>query len=167
MSRSFCARWPDLRRHEPISRLCRLETKPIVVLGNEDDVLCAGRSNGAHPLVGIEPGGVKDRRTGSAVSPFTIEESIGRKVNNDAKFKVLPCNLIRSRSNISCCRLSAEGNSAEHQCGDQERTQIPFHEVPRKTSVTCARGLLSRSNSPTAARAAAYLLPAARWTRLT
>jgi hypothetical protein len=46
-------------------------------------------------LIGIELSGVEDRRVGSAVAPFAVEEGVGGEMDDDAELKILPVSLLR------------------------------------------------------------------------
>ena len=71
------------------------ETKAIVVLGYEHDVSCARIFRGSYPLVRIGVGRVENFGIGSSIAPFAIEESVGAEMDDDAKFEILPGDLLR------------------------------------------------------------------------
>ena len=67
-----------------------------MVLGHQHDVASRPQSCAAlHPLVGIAFSGVKDVGIGGAVAPLAIEKSVGAEMDDDAKFEILPGNLLR------------------------------------------------------------------------
>ena len=66
------------------------EREAVVVLGDEDRVLCACGFCGLHPLVGVDVGGVEDGGVGGAVAPLAVEEGVGGEVDDDADLEVLP-----------------------------------------------------------------------------
>ncbi len=66
------------------------EGETVVVLGDEDRILCACGFCGLHPLVGVDVRGIEDGGVGGAVAPLAVEEGVGGEVDDDADFEVLP-----------------------------------------------------------------------------
>ena len=87
------------------------------MLGDEDDILCAGGADGAHPLVGIELGRIEDGGTGRAVAPLAIEKGVGGEVEDDAELEILPGDLIGSGSYVGGC-LGIRRERGENDCCD-------------------------------------------------
>lgn len=70
------------------------------MLRNQNDIFRSRGLDGAHPLIRIEVRRRKYFRIGSTVSPFAVEESVRAEMNDDAKFEVLPFDLLRRRLKI-------------------------------------------------------------------
>src|SRR5215475_575209 len=96
-----------------------------MVLRNQDRVLCAGRLNGTHPLLGIELSRSEQFWVGSTVSPLAIQEGVGAEMNDDAKLEVLPCDLLGRGFHVNevlqlCADVETTANGDANQ--QQERS---------------------------------------------
>jgi len=65
-----------------------------MVLGDEDYVANAGRPQSTHPLFGIKFGWIEDLWVRRSVTPFTVHEGVGPKVDDGPHLQILPFQLL-------------------------------------------------------------------------
>ncbi len=66
-----------------------------MMLRDQNHVLCSRSPDGMHPLLWIELRGSEYLWVSRAISPFTVQESIGAEVDDHSKLEVLPLDLLR------------------------------------------------------------------------
>src|SRR6266700_3087515 len=87
--------FPTAAFHAVVGLLGWPEAETVMMFCNQHDISCARCLDRPHPLLGIEIRGRKNLRVGSAVSPFTVQKSVGAEVQDHSELKILPCQLLR------------------------------------------------------------------------
>ena len=82
-------------------------TKSALMLGHEDNVARSQVHRALSPVIGIKVGMNRFQRSGEVV-PFLVLPGVGSKVDKQADFKILPCELIGSRKGRAWLRSSPQ-----------------------------------------------------------
>jgi hypothetical protein len=115
-----------------------------MVLGHKNQVSGPGRLRRINPLVGIELGGIKDRRAGFSAAPLLVGKSVQSKMNDYAEFQVLPFNLLWTGSDVAKilrCGLHWKREGRKNNEGEEQNytLHVPCAWV-RKISAFCQDG---------------------------
>src|SRR5579883_708668 len=90
-----------------------------MMLGHQYGIPGSGSPGCFHPLVCVDAARIENAGVRSAVTPFTIQKSIGPKVNDDTNLHVLPCNLLRARRNTR--EILGMRNNGKHPGNEQRQ----------------------------------------------